>query len=79
MPNYDFECNKCAAQEERFVSLGKTNRQKCYNCGGAMRIVIKQSAPPIFHEYFSENLGCMVTGPRQKARILKEKGLSESA
>lgn len=35
------------------------------------------NAKPVVYEYYSENLDARITGPKQKARLLKEKNLSE--
>jgi hypothetical protein len=49
------------------------------DCGYPMDKVLSPIARPIICEYYSEGLGAVVTGPRQKQRLMKEKGVSEAA
>lgn len=76
MPIYEYKCHQCGNQYEEFHQV--ENRDLSICCGQkAQRIISKSQGKPVVYNYYSENADAIFTGPRQKARILKEKGLSE--
>lgn len=48
MPTYSYECKKCAHVLDVFHSMSENPRQKCPECGGAMRRLIGAGAGVIF-------------------------------
>jgi putative FmdB family regulatory protein len=79
MPIYEYRCY-CGDRKEVHLRLSELDDVKVIcDCGDTMyRIISKVQARPQVVEYYSENADAHFTGPRQKARILKEKGLSEA-
>lgn len=82
MPHYAFECHDCRTQTSRICLYAERDEQFCDRCGHPLHYVFvptrskaivygndanlagnPESGPPIF------------TGPRQRARYLKENGL----
>ncbi len=76
MPRYDFSC-PCGT-EERSISAQDIEHQTCRN-GHKMKQVIDFGSIG-FQVYGQDSLyGPEFTGPRQRARLLKEKGLIDCA
>lgn len=50
----------------------------CQLCGQKADKLVDEIRRPIFMEYFDEGLGTQVTGPKQRQRIMKSKGLEET-
>lgn len=78
MPLYQYVCHECATNWEAINRIAERLNQRCPDCDGEATIVITLRARPVIHEYYSDNLGAQITGPRQKKRIMKEKGVEES-
>lgn len=62
MPTYDYECNKCQYQFEKFQSITDKPITKCPKCGGKTRRLIGTGAGILFKgsgfyqtDYRSEN------------------------
>jgi hypothetical protein len=49
----------------------------CKECNDPATRQLAPPARPVVYEYYSESLDEMITGPAQKARIMKQKGVSE--
>lgn len=77
MPLYDYFCGECESQFEAHASVKNRNRVRCKKCRKQAELVISCTSKPQFMEYYSENLGCQITGPAQKRRIMKAKGVEE--
>lgn len=77
MPIYEYRCNRCNEEWELLKSIS-TRRDVHCNCGVKADLLISSPARPIILEYYSENLNDVVTGPEQKKRLMKEKGLEEA-
>lgn len=76
MPLYEYKCS-CGNLWEARHSVDFRNEEVCPDCGFRPQRVYSFNNKPVVHEYFSENLNARVTGPKQKARLLKEKNLTE--
>ena len=76
MPTYCYKCEGCGREFEAFHHIDERNEEVCCGQGATIQIPL-QICKPIIKEYFSENLNCQITGPRQKQRLLKEKNLAE--
>lgn len=78
MPLYNYKCSVCKSEFEAFNSVA--NRHSSYHdgCGGVGEKVISLIARPVIMEYYSESLGAHITGPKQKQRVMREKGVSEA-
>jgi len=77
-PLYEYECDYCGKGWEAFRSVEFRDRESCSHCGGAPKRVLSFNSKPVVQEYFSESLNAVITGPKQKARLLREKNLSEA-
>ena len=78
MPVYNYVCDSCGRELELFNTVDNREYAMC-GCGSHARKVLSSIAKPIIHEYWSENLNAYVTGPRQKSRLMKERGVTEAA
>jgi putative FmdB family regulatory protein len=73
---YEYKCNVCGEKFEAWAEVEK--RHEMRHCGQtAKKLISKSQSKPVVMEYFSENLDAQITGPRQKARVMKEKDVSE--
>ena len=78
MPLYDFRCEKCDVEVEGYASVASRNEVACPMCGDTMTVLITTRARSVVYDYFSENLDAYVTGPAQRRRLMKERGLEEA-
>jgi len=76
MPTYLYECT-CGNTYEMFHHIENRDDEVCPDCGFKPKRLIAMTGKPVVYEYFSENLNARVTGPKQKARLLKERNLPE--
>lgn len=76
MPTYDFECLECGFNFEDFVPLVDKESMKCLNCEGDTKTLITQHGF-VFYEQYDETLQTYLTGPAQRRRIMKERGIEE--
>jgi len=77
VPVYDFRCNDCRIEWEEYHEIKDRDNEWCV-CGEKAERLIKFSTMPIIKEYFSENLNAQITGPAQRKRIMKERGVEEA-
>lgn len=78
MPMYEYACS-CGNNYDAHHSVDTRDDEVCPDCGFKPERVFSVVGRPVVYEYFSESLNERVTGPRQKARLLREKNLSEVA
>lgn len=77
MPLYDYRCYSCGREWEAFQRLDDRYDEIC-ECGNTPEIIIKPlRVKPQIMDYFDEHLDAKITGPAQRRKIMKEKGLSE--
>jgi putative FmdB family regulatory protein len=76
MPIYTYYCTNCKRKWEAFHPIVERNNEFC--CGERAVKKIDTLSKPVIHEYYSENLNARITGPKQKARIMKEKGVEQA-
>ena len=82
MPMYLYQCRTCGRKTEKIRTVAERNRRLSCPCGRTMKLTIAQIASPIIYSP-SSGLGdggsedMQFTGPRDKARKLKAKGLAE--
>ena len=76
MPLYEYWCS-CGNRWEAGHSVENRNDEFCPDCLARANRTYRINARPVVYEYYSENLDARITGPKQKARLLKEKNLSE--
>ena len=74
-PTYDYYCD-CGREWEEWNTIDARNYQKC-SCGRLAKRKMTLNSKPIVLNYYSEGLGEFITGPKHKARVMKEKNLSE--
>lgn len=75
-PIYDYAC-ECGMEWEEYNDIANRDNEMC-QCGKpAKRILKATNAKPVVLEYYSESLGMVITGPKQKQQVLKEKNLRE--
>lgn len=80
MPIYAYYCEKCDpdAEWEAFNSINDRHSVLCPECGDKALIAMSITARPVIQEYYSDNLQAQITGPAQKKRLMKAKGLEET-
>lgn len=78
MPLYNYHCENCGLDLEKFNTVENREYMAC-NCGYPMTKIMSAISKPIILEYYNEGLGAVVTGPRQRQRLMKAKGLTEAA
>ena len=76
MPMYDYIC-VCGREWESCRTIEDRDKESCSHCGISARRILSMSSKPIIMEYYSESLDAVITGPKQKSRIMKEKNVSE--
>jgi putative FmdB family regulatory protein len=75
VPLYEYKCKKCGWQFELYKAISERDNVEC--CGQkAKRLISKSQGKPVIKGYFSENLNAHITGPKQRERIMKEKGVT---
>lgn len=76
MPTYEYKCNICGERFEGIRSVSDRHNQK--HCGVIANLIISPSqGKPVVKGYYSENLDAYITGPKQKERIMKQRGVVE--
>lgn len=73
MPIYCYEC--CGQKWESYHKVDDRKNEFCSECDELAEQVMAPTQRPIINEYYSENLGAQVTGPKQRERLMKAKGL----
>ena len=77
MPTFQFLCRSCGRREDRIIFYEEIPVQACFTCGSQLQheFVPTRSKPVVYtrNSGYSDSL----TGPRQKARYLREKNLIE--
>lgn len=78
MPRYDFGCDPCKVKEERYVAVAEIDKQVCLVCGRLMRLVPAYGSIS-FICYAQDSIhDAKFTGPRQRERYLKDRGLADA-
>jgi putative FmdB family regulatory protein len=76
MPLYDYEC--CGHRWDAFHTIADRLKEPCPRCGHfAHQIIGIPYTTKDFKPYFDQSLGVVVKNRREKAMLLKEKGLLE--
>ena len=84
MPNYTYQCDTCGREQDRYVAY--EDREKpvpctTAECVGTMAYTFPVSAAlgfQPFTEYFDEALGLDIHGRKEKAQVLRSRGLQEA-
>ena len=78
MPIYEYKCPNCG---NIFIDQRRMDEREDARCICGEQAVRVWTAParPVVYEYYSENLGTVITGPRQKARIMQARNVREAA
>ena len=74
MPIYEYECSTCGAKFEKHKSVSDRRKVVCEKCANPVDIVIGRVGVIAF-SYYNDALKAELTGPRQKQRLLNERGL----
>lgn len=79
MPLYEYVCKDCDPDYiwEAVHKVDVRMEEYCNVCSKKAEILISTASRPITYEYYSEQLGAQITGPNQKRRLAKSKGLEE--
>ncbi len=77
MPIYEYNCEACVEGWESFHSVDTRMEENCAYCGKKATLLMSVGARPIIEDYYSENLGSTVTGPRHRKELMKAKGMEE--
>lgn len=75
MPVYSYICRPCKREWENFRFINHRKLEVC-KCGNKAEIAITTNSKPIVKEYYCEGLQAVITGPKQRERIAREKGLT---
>lgn len=75
MPNYSYTCTVCNREWESVHTVDARNTERC--CSKKANLLITTVSKSVVNEGYNIGLGCNITGPAHKRRIMKEKGLSE--
>jgi putative FmdB family regulatory protein len=78
VPTYQYKCS-CGNDYEAWHHIKDRDNEVCPDCGFKPERVWVMTSKPVVYEYYSESLDCMITGPEQKKRLMKEKGVVEAA
>lgn len=77
-PIYNYEC-ECG---RKFIAIKKINARKheICDCGLRAKQVLSIPAKPVIicQPYWDSGIGAKITSPKQRKRLLREKGLEES-
>lgn len=76
MPTYDFECLECGFNFEGFIPLKGKDGIKCINCLGDTKTLITQHGF-VFYDRWDDTLQTYLTGPAQRRKFMKDKGIDE--
>jgi putative FmdB family regulatory protein len=76
MPVYDYHCPDCNLTWETYNRVDCRDNEVCV-CGKKAERKLQFISKPVVYDYYSENLGAQVTGPRQRKRLMKMKNLEE--
>jgi putative FmdB family regulatory protein len=76
MPLYEYKC-PCGRLWEARHTIDERDDEICPVCFQQPVRVLSLPGKPVVYEYYSENLGAVVTGPKQKAQLIKERNLTE--
>jgi putative FmdB family regulatory protein len=79
LPLYEYKCPSCECRYEAVHPVQFRDFDICPDCGERTNRLLSQPAKAVIYEYYSENLGAVVTGPKQKKKLMEEKGVSEYA
>lgn len=77
MPIYVYKCPDCKHMWENMRRINDRTNEECGACKVKAAIVITAPARPVVYDYYSENLGAYVTGPKQKKELMRKKGMEE--
>ena len=77
MPIYEYECLDCKEEWETYHTVDTRLEETCAYCSKKASMLMSVQARPIIEEYYSENLGAVVTGPKHRKELMKQKGLEE--
>lgn len=77
MPLYEYGCLDCGEEWEAFHTVDTRKEEYCVYCGEKAKLFVSKTARPVIHEYYSENLDAIVTGPGQRKELMRAKGLEE--
>ena len=77
MPIYDYQCKRCELEWEEYHEIDDRDNEWC-SCGKRAKRLMKFNSKPVIYEYYSENLDAVITGPKQKQRIMKERDVVEA-
>lgn len=77
MPMYEYECLACNEEWETVRTVDTRMEENCAYCGEKAKLLISVGARPIIEDYYSENLGTIVTGPKHRKELMRAKGLEE--
>lgn len=75
-PVYDYRCDDCDLEWEEFHEVKERDNEWC-QCGKRAKKLMKLKSKPVVYEYYSENLDAVITGPKQRKRIMKERDVTE--
>ena len=76
MPLYDYECESCGQQKERFFWLAERKRSLKCDCGGRMKTIITTRAKPEVVDEWDEVLNARVTGPKHRRQLMRRHPLA---
>jgi len=76
MPIYKYECQKCRTQWDEVHTVDERMNEE--HCGVTAIRLISPTAKPQVYNYYCEGIGAQITGPAQRAKLMKQKGLADA-
>lgn len=78
MPMYDYECKECNKDWINFHVVDERGDEKCPCCKGEAIRLISSGPKPVVYNYYCDGIGAQITGPEQRAKLMKKKGLADA-
>lgn len=76
MPLYDYRCEVCGRTFEAFHKIAERTHERC--CNKIATVLVSCTSKPICYDYFDNALDCHITGPKQRAKLMKKGDLADA-
>lgn len=77
MPLYEYKCGPCEDEWETYHKVDNRSEEYCMTCTEKAEIQMSVGSRPVIQEYWDRGLSALVTGPQQRKKLAKSKGLEE--
>lgn len=73
MPLYDYECETCGTEREKFARMADRREQRCDTCDGPLTLIARPTPRYVpFQSYFDIGLGVEITGRDHHRRVMRD-------